>query len=82
MNLAEYLSNERGRAAALAKSLGTYPSNVTDWAKGKRPIPIHYGAQIERHTDGQVTRQELFPDDWQRIWPELAQKRRKTDKNT
>ena len=28
---------------------------------------------IEHFTQGQVTRQDLFPNDWQQIWPELAQ---------
>lgn len=28
---------------------------------------------IERATGGQVTRKDLRPDDWQDIWPELAQ---------
>jgi len=78
MKLSDYLSQGRGRAAAMAKALGTYPPNVTDWAKGKRPIPSKYGAQIERHTSGQVTRQEMFPDEWESIWPELARRRRKT----
>ena len=31
------------------------------------------GADIERITDGAVTRRDLRPDDWQRVWPELAQ---------
>lgn len=77
MNLSDYLSQERGRAAALAKALGTHAPNVTDWAKGDRPVPIKYGAQIEQLTSGLVTRQELFPDEWERIWPELVPKRRK-----
>lgn len=29
---------------------------------------------IEQATDGAVTRQELRPDDWAAIWPELAEK--------
>ena len=28
---------------------------------------------IERATGGQVTRKDLRPNDWQDIWPELAQ---------
>lgn len=28
---------------------------------------------IERETRGQVTRRDLRPDDWQDIWPELAE---------
>jgi DNA-binding transcriptional regulator YdaS (Cro superfamily) len=27
---------------------------------------------IERATGGLVTRKDLRPDDWERIWPELA----------
>jgi DNA-binding transcriptional regulator YdaS (Cro superfamily) len=29
---------------------------------------------IEQATNGEVTRQELRPDDWAAIWPELAEK--------
>jgi DNA-binding transcriptional regulator YdaS (Cro superfamily) len=82
MKLSEYLSQERGRAAAMAKALGTHAPNVTDWAKGKRPVPIAYGAQIEQLTAGLVTRQDLFPEDWLRIWPELNKRRRRTDTNS
>jgi DNA-binding transcriptional regulator YdaS (Cro superfamily) len=76
MNLSDYLSQERGRAAALAHGLGIKPPSVTAWIKGKKPIPICHGAQIEQLTGGQVTRQEMFPD-WERHWPELIPKRRK-----
>lgn len=30
--------------------------------------------QVERATDGQVTRRDLRPDDWHLIWPELEGK--------
>lgn len=39
---------------------------------GDKPVPVTHGAAIERFTDGAVTRQQLFPNDWPRIWPELA----------
>lgn len=81
MKLSEYLSQGRGRKAAMAKALGIKPPNVTDWAKGERPVPKMYGALIEQITGGQVTRQEMFPDEWQQIWPELATKRRKKPVN-
>lgn len=80
MKLSEYLSQERGRAASLAKAIGAHPPDVTSWAKGKRQVPVPYGAAIEQATGGAVTRKDLFPDDWARIWPELANpRRRKTD---
>ena len=44
-------------------------------ANGRAALAIlqpNFGAAIERATGGQVTRQELFPDTWARIWPELA----------
>lgn len=76
MKLREWLQKERGRAAALAKAIGAHAPDVSGWAKdpddkGHKPIPVHYGALIEKETKGEVTRQEMFPDCWQRIWPEL-----------
>jgi DNA-binding transcriptional regulator YdaS (Cro superfamily) len=72
MNLSEYLSQERGRQSALATAIGAHSPDVSRWADGTRPIPVHYGASIEIATGGAVTRQEMFPNDWQTIWPELV----------
>lgn len=72
MNLSEYLSQERGRQAALAKAIGAHAPDVCRWSDGTRPIPIEYGASIEKETGGLVTRQEMFPDKWERVWPELV----------
>ena len=38
----------------------------------KHPSPS-VAASIERATEGAVTRQQLRPDDWPLIWPELAE---------
>lgn len=72
MDLKTYLTQERGRQAALAKAIGAHAPDLSRWADGSRPIPIQYGAAIEKETHGAVTRKEMFPDDWERIWPELA----------
>ena len=72
MNLSQYFSQERGRQAALAKAIGAHAPDVSRWADGKRPIPMEYGAAIEAATGGLVTRREMFPNDWHRLWPELA----------
>ncbi len=32
-------------------------------------------ALLEKESGGKVTRQDLRPDDWQEIWPELAEKK-------
>ena len=81
MNLSQYLTQERGRQAALAKAIGAYAPDVSRWADGSRPIPFHFGAQIEVATGGAVTRQEMFPEEWKKLWPELD-RRRKADQVT
>ena len=72
MDIKTYLSQERGRQAALAKAIGAHAPDVSRWADGKRPIPLEYGAAIESATGGLVTRREMFPNDWARVWPELV----------
>lgn len=72
MNLHEYLSQERGRQALMAKAIGAHAPDISRWADGSRAIPFHFGAPIELATGGQVTRKEMFPCDWKRLWPELA----------
>lgn len=71
MTLSEYLT-AHGRAIQLAGAVGVTPATVSNWNTRKHPVPAELAAAIERATGGQVTRQELFPDTWARIWPELA----------
>lgn len=76
MKLTEWLSIEKGRAAALAKGIGAHAPDVSRWAlpptdKNYRPIPFRFGPKIEAFTGGEVTRQEMF-DDWASLWPELS----------
>lgn len=63
-----------GGQSSLAKILGVSPPTINQWIKGVRPIPVERCSAIERATHGQVTRQELRPDDWADIWPELIEK--------
>lgn len=76
MKLSNYLAQERGRTAALAKAIGAHAPDVSRWGidpsdKNYRSIPFHYGAEIERVTDGAVSRKDNF-ENWQKLWPELA----------
>lgn len=73
--LKSWLAGERGRSSALAKHLRVPSSNVARWLSGHRPIPVEHAAAIEQFTGGEVTRQDLFPAEWRRIWPELARRR-------
>ncbi|WP_269449076.1 transcriptional regulator [Massilia endophytica] len=71
MNLKTYIASERGRASTLAAALGVSPSYLSQMASGKTPISPERCVAIWHFTCGVVTRQELRPDDWMRIWPEL-----------
>ena len=62
-----------GGLTALARLLGVSVPTVHEWKTNKRPVPISRCFGIENVTNGAVTRQQLRPDDWQNIWPELAQ---------
>ena len=67
-----WVDGGRGRQAALAEKLGMKPSVVSSWLSGRRPVPVAHAAAIEILKAGAVTRREMFPNDWRRIWPELA----------
>lgn len=72
MNLKEWTQQSRGRQAALASFLGVPAPNVCAWVAGQKQPSIKTAVAIEQFTDGAVTRIDLFPTDWQKIWPELA----------
>lgn len=74
MKLIDYLrqlpAEQREPFAALcATSIG----HLRNVAYGYRPCSPELAVQIEQATERQVTRQELCPENWSRIWPELAE---------
>ena len=71
MKLLEYvktLSTQR----ELAVKLAITPVLISQWANEMRPVPPDRCVEIERATGGQVSRKDLRPSDWERIWPEIA----------
>jgi DNA-binding transcriptional regulator YdaS (Cro superfamily) len=72
MHLHRYLKEERGRAVKVARDIGVHPVLVRQWAAG-RPIPVEHIAALEMATGGEISRKRVRPNDWARIWPELAQ---------
>jgi hypothetical protein len=77
MNLLDWLSQKRGRQAALAGELGIRPPTVSDWAAGDKRVALDRCPAIERATQGAVTVEVLRPDAaWSRIpdpsWPHPA----------
>jgi DNA-binding transcriptional regulator YdaS (Cro superfamily) len=61
MNLKTYISNESGRASALARAVGVPPQSVYDWTTD-RQVPLSRCVDIEKATFGEVTCEELRPD--------------------
>ena len=68
MTLKEYLSIKGNTATALGKKVGVSHASILRYANNKQPISGDRAVDIERETDGQVTRQELRPD----LWPAEA----------
>mgnify|MGYP001009187826 CR=1 FL=1 len=71
MDLKTYLS-EYGRQALLAKHLDVSASEVNQWKSGARSVPAPHCPAIEQWSEGAITRRDLRPKDWHRIWPELV----------
>ncbi|WP_079218906.1 transcriptional regulator [Herbaspirillum robiniae] len=71
MDLKTYIRAERGRATKLAAGLGISTSYLSQMAGGEAPISAERAVQIEQMTGREVTRKDMFPESWERTWPEL-----------
>lgn len=74
MNLATYLKKTQLNKAAFAREVGISSALLYQFETGLRPVPPQHCPAIVRASDGEVTCKDLRPDDWRRIWPELAEK--------
>ena len=72
MNLQHFIQDERGNATELARALGVPLSYLSQMASGDRSVSPERALFIEITTQGLVTRQELRPHDFWKIWPDLA----------
>lgn len=73
MKLTDYLKQlDRAARDAFAASCETSPGHLRNVAYGYRRCGAELAALVELHSHGQVTRRELCPDNWQWVWPELA----------
>jgi len=71
MSLQTYLADSGITQAAFAAQLGVTQSMVGQWMRGVVVPPPSRCVEIELLTDGRVSRIDLRPADWARIWPEL-----------
>lgn len=72
MNSLQRAVDSAGGQASLASRLGVKQQHVWNWLNRGGFVPPEHCASIEQATSGAVTRRELRPDDWHRIWPELV----------
>jgi DNA-binding transcriptional regulator YdaS (Cro superfamily) len=61
-----------GGPSRVAAALGFSTQTVCFWRDGKRIFKAEHGAALEALTEGQVTRKQIWPTKYSRIWPELA----------
>lgn len=73
MELRKYIDTlERGKAKELAEVLEVSSSYLSQMASGKTAISPARCVDIENATNRVVTRKDLRPNDWFKIWPELS----------
>ncbi len=73
---AQELIEKLGGTFAVAELAGVKPPSVSEWKANNR-IPNDKLVRLApvAHKRGIATRQELFPNDWQQIWPELIRRK-------
>ena len=73
MNTIAKAIERAGGPARCARDLGGTTQAWCFYRDGQRKLPEKYGAGLERLAGGEVTRADMWPDDWADIWPELAE---------
>lgn len=57
---------------AFAERVNSTKGHLQNVANGSRPCSPALAVAIEFETNSEVTRRDLLPNDWKKIWPELA----------
>lgn len=73
MDLKTYLGSLKpDERDPFAVSCGTTPGHMRNVMYRQKSCAPDLAVCIERESKGAVTRRDLRPDDWHRIWPELV----------
>lgn len=62
-----------GSQKKLGELCGFTQQAVYKWLHGKSRVPAEGCVLIEKGTNGVVSRKDLRPDDWEKIWPEFTE---------
>jgi len=73
MKLTEYLAEQRGRCARVARKVGIAAAYLSQMAAGDRPVPAELAPDIEEACEHRVRLWDLRPNDWYRIWRHLRE---------
>lgn len=75
MKLKNYIKQSpKGEAKRLAECLGVSKSYMSQMISGLAAVNPERCVVIEKETLGVVTRRDLRPLDWWRVWPDLSNK--------
>ena len=66
MNLPAYLEKHQLTQEQFAKKLGVSQGLVWQWLSGKQTITAERAVEIEKETDGEISKHDLRPDLWER----------------
>lgn len=73
MDLKTYFATKpRGTASRIAAAMGVSASYLSQMVKGESAISPARAVQFEQLTNGECSRQDIKPDEWRTLWPELA----------
>lgn len=74
MDLKTYLASiEAPDRERIATACGITVGHLHNIAYGVRSCSPGLASALERSTENAITRRDLRPKDWARIWPELAE---------
>lgn len=62
-----------GGPSVVARRLKVSVQAACFWRDGERLFPEKHGAELESACGGKYTRKDMWPDEWQTIWPELSE---------
>lgn len=71
MKLIDYLQQEQMSQTDFAEKADVSSGMLSQWLSGHRPIAPIQCTSIEKLTYGKVRREDLRPDDFWLIWPDL-----------